>query len=349
MIIEALCNVHSHLREGPVMIGLLEKALEGGADVILPMPNTQEGLTSCEKVLEYIEILKRCLVSFGRSATFLPTLMINEETPLDEIDWCVETGICNGRVYPRYRTTKSHNGVRHYGRLLPKIEHCGKVGMKAHFHPEHPWMIFGNRDAEFAFLPIVDMLLNETEACIIWEHGTDGRCIPFWKEMATSGRFYVTLTAHHLATDEDATFGDVRAICKPLIKTRADQESLIQLVKEDNDWVMAGADDAPHDVSTKHVPEGNCACGAYTAPFALQLYAHTLGHLFHTDKGVKTFINFTSRNGRRLHGLTPTSRRFDLVRKPFQIPASYSIGDWQVEPFWANRQLVSSLEEIDQN
>lgn len=340
-----MANMHSHLREGDVVESLIDLAIEGGADCLLPMPNTQAGLCTAEQVLSYMQSVRVILQS--NDAHLVPTVMINEQTTIEMIDECVNSWIVDGKIYPLDRTTKSHSGVRDYSRLLPIIKHCGQRDMKVHVHPEHPWMTYGNRDAEFAFLPIVDMFLRDTKAVIIWEHGTDARCIPFWKEMAAGGRFYVTLTAHHMVADEDSTFGDVRAICKPPIKTRRDRLDLVRLVEEDHPWVMAGLDDAPHDRSTKHVSQDNCACGAYTSPFGLQLYAHALDDLLtkcSAGRGRVIFENFISRNARMLHDLPPASRQMRLVRSPFEIPASYSIGSWTVEPFWAKKVINWTLK-----
>ena len=223
------------------------------------------------------------------------------------------------------------------------IYHCGKVGMRCHFHPEHPWKIFNNRDAEFAFLPIIDMFLNETGATIIWEHGTDARCVPFWEEMSKSGRFFVTLTAHHLVANEDNEFGDVRSVCKPSIKTKEDQIGLVDLVKKNYEWVMAGADDAPHDKNAKHPETGCCACGAYTAPFLLQLYAHALSSLLINFEGKNIFSKFICENGRNLYGFNKSSHNITITDNPFKIPLSYQAGSWTVEPFWAGRTIGWSL------
>ncbi len=337
--VDALANVHSHLREGDVVGPLIERAIEGGADVLLPMPNTNKGLTSPEEVMEYCRMVQS-LVPEGAEMQVIPTMMVTEQTTFGDIDDMADAGIKDVKVYPLNRTTKSHNGVRHYGKLLNGVlKRCGRRKVKIHFHPEHPSMTFSNRDAEFAFLAIADMALNETETVVIWEHGTDSRCIPHWKDMAMSGRFHVTLTAHHLASNEDATFGDVRAVCKPPIKTEQDRLDLIRFVEEDNEWVMAGPDDAPHDVNAKHVHEGKCACGAYTSPFLLPLYAHALEIMLETEAGIAGFVNFTSRNARRFHGLPGASRKIRLVRKPFMIPNSYAVGPWTVEPFWANTMI----------
>ena len=336
--VEALADMHAHPREVGEAEALILYSLIGGADVLGVMPNTVTGLTTARRVLSHIKQLKEGVL--GQSdALLVPFVMITEQTKEQDIDNCVNVGIVNGKVYPYLRTTQSGNGVRRYGKILPIIKHCGKVGMKVHFHPEHPSMLFGNRDAEFVFLPIARISLEETDAYIFWEHGSDARCIPHWEEMARSQRFFVTLTAHHLATNEDETFGDVRSVCKPPIKTEYDRQGLVDLVAKDYEWVMAGGDSAFHDRDKKQVIAGCCACGAFTAPFLMPLYAHALDKLLETAKGIQTFINFTSRNARKVHGLPEASRELMLFRESEQIPLSYPIGVQSATPFWAGQFL----------
>ena len=341
--VDSLVNTHTHLREGMELMGpLIEKGIEGGADVMLPMPNTKDGLRTVQEVTNYISALK-ALVPEGKCVHFIPTMLLTEETSVDELGKAVNHGIFDVKVYPLERTTNSHWGVRHYGRIIDKVRECGKLGIRVHFHPEHPWKVFSNRDAEFVFLPIADMFLSETEAKIFWEHGTDGRCIPFWIDMAKSRRFYVTLTAHHLASNEDQAFGDVRQVCKPSLKTEQDRNDLVLLVKDDHPWVLAGPDDAPHPIQAKHVHQGRCACGAYTSPFLLPLYAHALGLGQKDGTSRDVFVNFTSRNARAIFGNLPTPRKVELIRKPFRIPSLYTVGPWTVEPFWAGQEIDWTL------
>lgn len=341
--VPAMVNPHSHLREGDVMGPLIRLALQGGVDTLGLMPNTEKGLLTAGDVTQYINLAKS-LVPPEYTATCIPYLMMREQTGDITLDQCRHAGIYDIKVYPRGRTTKSDFGVAQYHRIIETVTMAGLYGIRVHLHPEHPWPLIPNRDAEYMFLPIAKMFLEETrkDAVIFWEHGSDARCIPFWKEMARTGRFYVTLTAHHLATDEDAVFGDVGATCKPPIKTRWDREQLVQLVAENYPWVMAGADDAPHDIKMKRVV-GRCACGAYTAPFLFPLYAHALSPLLETHHGRDVFVNFTSRNARRVFNL-PESNWVTLVQKPFEIPRSYDVGSWTVEPFWAGRTIDWSLE-----
>ena len=346
--VDWLADVHTHLREvDGSMPYLIARAIEGGADVLGAMPNTNEGLTTAAQVIGYQQmaqsIVRHLPLSHG-PAHILPFVMITEQTTRGQIDDCLAAGIVDGKIYPLNRTTKSHNGVTRYGSLLPIIKYCGEVGMKCHFHPEHPWLEFENRDAEWAFLPLVKMFLEETDTQIVWEHGTDARCIAFWEEMARTRRFTLTLTAHHLADNESRTFGDVAAVCKPPIKTERDHQDLVRLVGQDYPWVMAGGDVAFHDLTAKHVTEDKpCACGAYTGPFLHQLYAHALDGLLTKPGGVQTYVNFTSRNARKFHGLPESIGTITLRREAWRIPLTYKIGTQVALPFWRGREIKWSL------
>ncbi len=335
--VEALADVHVHLREAEAVYPLIQHSIAGGADVMGAMPNTKVALTTAQQVTRYMENARK-LVTPMETVRFLPFVMITENTTEQEIDNCIAAGIVDGKVYPFMRTTKSQDGIKCYERILPIVKYCGKVGMKCHFHPEHPSMLFLNRDAEFVFVPIIRML-DKTDTIIVWEHGTDARCIPHWEEMAESGRFLVTLTAHHLATNEDDTFGDVRAVCKPPIKTEYDRRALVDLVCKDYSWVMAGTDSAYHPDYAKHVDAGRCSCGALTAPFAHPLYAHALDRLFQTPEGVQVYVNFTSRNARKHHDQPVSSRVVRLANEQWEIPLSYPVGSETGIPFWAGQTL----------
>ncbi|MBI2474480.1 MAG: hypothetical protein HYV68_02145 [Candidatus Taylorbacteria bacterium] len=340
-VVEASADTHVHLREiGPVMEAVINDCYDGGADVIGPQPNTDPPLVIASNVVRYIESA-RAFVPAGKIMRFIPFIMLTERTTKVELIECACLGIRDGKIYPYLRTTKSDHGVKNYYPMIQVVQWCGELGIKVHAHFEHPNMLHGNREAEYLCLPIAELFLQNSDAIIIWEHGSDGRCAPFWKQFAKKhpGRFYVTLTAHHLAWEEDSAYGDVRKTCKPSIKTGLDCAALIHLVTENHYWVMAGSDVAPHDVKGKHVEKGKCACGDYTAPFLHALYAHALSHLFVTPDGLITYVNFTSRNARKLHNLPPASRMITLTQEAFKIPSFYTVGPWKVEPPGADEEI----------
>ncbi|PIQ68610.1 MAG: hypothetical protein COV91_03220 [Candidatus Taylorbacteria bacterium CG11_big_fil_rev_8_21_14_0_20_46_11] len=348
VIVDPLASGHDHFREEDgqkdegLQRALLENSIKGGADTVGAMPNTKDGLTTASVVTEYNDRLEGQLFD-PSSLRIIRYVAITEDTTEAMIDDCVAVGICDGKVLPRYRTTNSHYGVVRYGKILPVIKHCGKVGMRVHGHLEHPSLLYSNDDAEFACVPTVRTWLEETEAEIIWEHGTEGRCVPHWKDMATSRRFFVTITPQHLLLTADDVYGAVGEICKPSYGDPFDVEALNNLVDQDFPWVMDGPDVAPHPTGTKHPNHGKCSCGTYHAPFLHPVYAHALQRLFKTPAGIQTYINFTSRNLRKLHNLPLPSRTVRLVRKPQEIPLLYRVGPWNVQPFWAGKTLDWSI------
>jgi dihydroorotase len=275
----------------------------------------------------------------------IPFLMLTESTTRAMLEACAAIGIKDGKIYPKLRTTKSEHGVTNYAVMLNVVRWCGELGIKVHAHFEHPNMVHCNRDAEFLCLPIAELFLQNSAAIIVWEHGSDGRCVQVWKKFASdyAGRFFVTITAHHLVWTEDDDHGDVRKVCKPSLKTQNDILALTTLIEEDHEWVMAGSDIAPHDSRFKHVSSGKCSCGEYTAPFIHPLYAHGLSRLFTTPRGVDVYVNFTSRNARKLHGLPASSRTVILAKAPFEIPSVYQVGYWKVEPPGAGDKISFSI------
>ena len=105
------------------------------------------------------------------------------------------------------------------------------------------------------------------------------------------------------------------------------------------DWVMAGGDDAPHPIEDKH-RVGPCACGAYTAPFLLALYAHAI---LGRQNGPWALEKFISTNAEKLYGKLEDKEKFVIKEEPFTIPLMYEAGPWKIEPFWAGRTINYTL------
>ncbi len=341
--LNCLVDLHSHLREmvESIMEPLIDNTRKGGVEIVGGMPNTKKGLRTAEDVHDYRLFVEMC-IGKGKPISFVPYLMITEETTPDIVNACVKLGIRDAKVYPFMRTTQSEYGVKRYARIIRIMRHCGRVGMRVHVHPEHPKMTFSHRDAEFAFIPVVYMLIEETEDALTeiwWEHGSDSRSIPHWKTMAETGRFVVTICAHHLASNEDDVRGDVAGVCNPSIKPETDRLALCSLVAEDHGWVIGISDSAYHNEPFKHPDSGRCSCGAYTAPFLAPLFAHALDPLLQKPGGVEVFQRFTSGNARSQLGLTQSSSVVRMVRESQVIPLQYQIGNETAVPFWGGRTL----------
>lgn len=345
---DALADGHGHLRKKrEVVRDNIKHSINGGADSILAIPNFENGLSTVDEVLAY-DAMAREQIPEGYTYNILPTMMVNEFTPLDELRRAADQGIRDVKFLPFLRSTNSKFGFRKFWKTMPQIKVCGEEKIRVHVHPEHPLQLFGNRQAEYACLTFAEMALSESpDAVFFWEHGTDARCIPFWEEFAKTGRFFVTLTAHHLDSNEEDAFGDVRRTCKPPIKTERDRIDLCRLVAMGLDWPLSGGDAAPHQQESKHVDHGHCACGAATAPFLARLYAHALHPYLDlkTEKGQQFFKKFTSDNPRRVLGLPPASRQITLINKPSYIPLDYPVGDWKVMSYGAGEMLDWSIKK----
>src|SRR3989344_5492269 len=239
----ALADGHGHLRERrEVVKANIKHSIHGGADSILAIPNFEKGLITVDDVLSYVKMARQ-QVPEGYIYNIIPTMMVNEFTPLDELRKASDNGIYNVKFMPFERSTNSNFGFKHFWKLIPQIKVCGERKISTHTHPEHPSKIFGNRDAEYACVTFAEMALNESpDVTFFWEHGTDSRCIPFWMDFAKTGRFFVTLTAHHLDSNEEKSFGDVRRTCKPPIKTERDRTDFCKLITEGFSWTISGGD-----------------------------------------------------------------------------------------------------------
>jgi dihydroorotase len=347
--VPAMFDPHFHLREGDgVMRDLLRLAYLAGVSTVGTMPNVGKGLLTAESVVNYRQKARASVnnheVSVPCVDIFMPIGAINEDTTLDELELMYDAGIRSVKVYPLGRTTNSDFGVRDYFKLLPLVTRCGELGITVHFHPENPNMLFEDRDAEFQFISFVDQFIRLTKAKIVWEHGTDARCIPYWKEWSKTGRFFVTFTPHHLLTNESDSRGDVRAEVKPRIKTCRDQNDLVKLVLEDHDWVMAGSDSAWHPCDAKHTDEGQCACGAFHGRHTLALYAHALLDRFIYESMEDSFDCFIFHNAKELHGLDIERVEITLVREETKIEKEVLVDGNPSMLFWAGKTINWRVE-----
>ena len=84
------------------------------------------------------------------------------------------------------------------------------------------------------------------------------------------------------------------------------------------------------------VQESACGCaGIYSAPVALQLYAHA----FELAGALDKLEAFASLNGPAFYGLPANEDSLTLIREPYVVPTSFDFGDTKVVPMWAGLEL----------
>ena len=83
--------------------------------------------------------------------------------------------------------------------------------------------------------------------------------------------------------------------------------------------------------------ESACGCaGIYSAPVALQLYAHA----FELAGALDKFETFSSLNGPAFYGLPVKEDTITLTRLSDVVPKSFDFGDTSVVPMWTGQKLV---------
>src|SRR4051812_38766574 len=115
VIVEALANVHWHGRElGAVIQALIKESINGGVDVLAPMPNTLIPLTNAVRVINYVGTAEDYEVSRTAQMHFVPIVMLTEFTTREQLVECKRHNIYDGKIYPYLRTTQSESGVKRF-------------------------------------------------------------------------------------------------------------------------------------------------------------------------------------------------------------------------------------------
>ncbi|MBL4821617.1 MAG: dihydroorotase, partial [Gammaproteobacteria bacterium] len=148
--------------------------------------------------------------------------------------------------------------------------------------------------------------------------------------------------AHHLLCNRNHLLaGGVRPhlYCLPILKRVSHQRALIDAATSGNSKFFLGTDSAPHPVEAK---ESACGCaGIFTAHAAIELYAEAFDNAGALNK-LETFASF---NGADFYGLPRNQEKISLIRSPWQVPTSYSLGESTVVPLRAGEVIAWQVKE----
>ena len=121
--------------------------------------------------------------------------------------------------------------------------------------------------------------------------------------------------------------------CLPILKHQRHQLRLIEAATSGNPKFFLGTDSAPHARGDK---ESACGCaGSYTAHAAIELYAE----IFESVGALDKLEGFASFFGPDFYGLPRHQDQITLVKKPWDIPASYPFGSKTVVPVRAGETV----------
>ncbi|WP_462158140.1 dihydroorotase [Pseudoalteromonas sp. GB56] len=325
---------HIHLRDGEQLKDTVRDASRYIGRAII-MPNLVPPATCTDTALAY----RDRIMAAGPQAHFEPlmVLYLTDNTTPDEIRKAKATGkIVAAKLYPAGATTNSASGVTDIENIYPVLEAMQEVGMLLLVHGEVTDSSIDIFDREKVFIEtkLKKVVSDFPNLKVVLEHITTADAVEFVK--SASANVGATITAHHLLYNRNHMLaGGIRPhyYCLPILKRNTHQQALIEAATSGSPKFFMGTDSAPH---LKDKKEAACGCaGAYTAHASLELYAEAFEQANALDK----LEGFASHFGPDFYGIARNSDTVTLVREPWEVPASYPLGEDKVIPICAGETL----------
>ncbi|MCK5697854.1 MAG: dihydroorotase [Gammaproteobacteria bacterium] len=330
---------HLHLRDGDGLMAIAPfTARQCGRAII--MPNLSPPITTTLQANDY---QKRILSATQQYPKFKPlmTLYLTDNTPPDEIDQAIKSGLVFAvKLYPAGATTNSEAGVTDLKKCYPTLERMQKLGLPLLVHGEvtHANTDIFDREKIFIEQRLIKLTQDFPELKIVFEHITTADAVDFVTE--SSSFIAATITAHHLLMNRnDMLVGGIKPhhYCLPVLKRETHREALITAVTSGNKKFFMGTDSAPHSQKNK---ENSCGCaGMFTAFAAIELYAEA----FDQVDSLESLEQFSSLNGALFYGLKVNSDKITLQRKKWTVPTSYPFGDDNIIPLRSGQTINWTL------
>ncbi|MEI8621181.1 dihydroorotase [Pseudoalteromonas sp. B28] len=330
---------HVHLRDGDQLKDTVRDISRYMGRAIV-MPNLVPPATCTDTALSYRERI----MSANPQGNFEPlmVLYLTDKTTPDEIIKAKATGkIVAAKLYPAGATTNSDSGVTSVKNIYPALKAMQEVGMLLLVHGEVTDSSIDIFDREKVFLDTIlgDVVNDFPELKIVLEHITTKDAVEF--VVNAPSNVAATITAHHLLYNRNHMLaGGIRPhyYCLPILKRNIHQQALMAAAISGNKKFFLGTDSAPHYKDKK---EAACGCaGAYTAHAAIELYAEAF-----EDAGALDMLEgFASHFGPDFYELPRNADTITLQRKPWKVPASYTLGDSEVVPIKAENTMDWSVK-----
>jgi dihydroorotase len=313
---------HLHLRDGAALAAVLPHTARQFARAIV-MPNLKPPVTTTAAAAAYRD---RILAARPAGSDFQPlmTLYLTDNTPPDEVDRAVASGLVAGfKMYPSGATTNSDSGVTDVRRTDAVLARMAELGVVLQVHGEvtHEHVDVFDREQRFIEEVLAPMLDRHPRLRVVFEHITTRAAVEFVRD-ARDG-IAATITPQHLLHDRNDLFrGGLRPhfYCLPVLKTRQDRQALIEAATGGHPRFFLGTDSAPH---ARHTKESDCGCaGMYSAHAALELYAE----VFEDAGSLHRLEGFASEAGPDFYRLPRNEGTLTLARRAWSPPATYPMG-----------------------
>lgn len=338
---------HLHLRDGVHLGSVVQFTARQFARAIV-MPNLKPPVTTVALASAYRDRILQALVAPSESEQpqFEPlmTLYLTDATAPSEIKAARDSGfIVGAKLYPAGATTNSNAGVTATEKIFPALAAMEEHGLVFQVHGEvtDSSIDIFDREAVFIDRVMAPVVQRFPRLKVVFEHVTTREAVQFVKSSRPG--VAATITPQHLLLNRNAIFqGGIRPhlYCLPVLKREPDRQALIEAATGDDSRFFLGTDSAPHAQSAKHAA---CGCaGIYTAHAALPLYAQA----FESKGALARLEGFASHFGADFYGLSRNTERIELLREPWQVPASYELGDEHLTPLCAGETLAWQVAPV---
>lgn len=291
-------DFHVHLRQGPALAAYAARSAANFGRV-LAMPNVVPPPVDARAFSDYASAARSALAAGG--AELLPSFKLIPGMGAQAVLDCAKAGAVAGKYYPAGATTNSADGVADPSLVHAELAAMEQAGLVLCVHGEDPAAPVLER--EVAFLPTMDRIVSAyPKLRVVMEHLSTAAAVS--AVLAWPERVAATITAHHLCFTIDDLAGerlDSSYFCKPILKTAADRDALLEAAMSGSPKFFFGSDSAPHPADAKRLG----AAGSYAAPVAMPLLAGA----FDQAGALNRLEDFCSKNGARFYRL-PAPRRF---------------------------------------
>lgn len=331
---------HLHFRDGEMLAETVNATSRCFGRAIV-MPNLVPPITNAELAFSY----KKRILSACHDSSFGPlmTIYLTDQTSQKDIELAKQAGIVAGKLYPAGATTNSSTGISKIESLYPVFEQMAKNGMLLLVHGEvtSPEVDIFDREKAFINEYLSKIVHKFPELKIVFEHITTKDSADFVREGPEN--LAATITPQHLLLNRnDLLVGGIKPhnYCLPILKRNIHQQALQKAATSGNKKFFLGTDSAPHEKTKK---ESSCGCaGCYSAPAAIELYAHIFDQLNALDK----LEGFASFFGADFYGLPRNESSISLVKQSWEIPKEINLGKQnKVVPLMAGESLSWKLVE----
>lgn len=298
-------DAHMHWRQGDMLSQVAHFSMAQFAGGLV-MPNTTPKITDLKNLMWYQSEVQRGIWNSPK-VEFLSifTYYLSADLPLDDLEVTADGKRMFHAVkyYPKGGTTGSDAGLKGFKEVAHILEKMQKLGIPLLIHGETPDMdgnVIDDFEREQIFMETeLTALVREFPALnIVLEHITTKAAADF---VIAHDNMRATITPQHCMFDRRALFNGSTfsegsrtwkydlskngmypsMMCRPILKHKDDLDgvrgALIMQAKNGLKKFGLGTDTAPHTSDKKYCECG--ACGVFSAPIALELYAMAFEHM----------------------------------------------------------------------